>query len=356
MKTASPSPQRSSARRHLLKRDRGGTETVRPGIYRKRIKSGFRYVNETGRPVTDPKILGRIKALVIPPAWTRLWIAPDEKSDLQCTGYDARGRKQYRYHMTWREQRDKKKYQQLLKFGKAFPQIRQHVVRDLRKRGLPREKVMATVLALLERTLIRIGNEEYAHQNGSYGLTTLRDQHVAIEKCRLSFSFDGKGGKSHFISLHNCMLAAIVKNCRAVPGKMLFQYEDAQGKPRTVTSTDVNRYLKQVSGSNFTAKDYRTWGGTIHCLRELAELGMPRSKTEAKRGFVAAVRKVAERLGNTPAICRKCYIHPAVFEDYLMNSRPLLRAFRTLQAGGPGEAAAEKSLIAYLQAVGRQQS
>jgi len=327
-----------------------------PGIYRKRVKAGFRYVNAAGRPITDPKTLARIKALVIPPAWTCVWIAPDAKSDLQCTGYDARGRKQYRYHTAWREARDKKKYQQLLKFGNAFPQIRQQVLRDLRKRGLPREKVMATVLALLERTLIRVGNEEYAHQNGSYGLTTLRDQHVTIEKCRLSFSFDGKGGKSHFISLNNCMLAAIVKNCRAVPGKKLFQYVDSQGKARTVTSTDVNRYLKEVSGSNFTAKDYRTWGGTMNCLRELAALDMPRSQTEAKRSFAAAVRKVAERLGNTPAICRKCYIHPAVFADYLSNSRQLSRAFKAIQAEGGSESVTEKSLIVYLRALRRQHS
>jgi DNA topoisomerase I len=297
------------------------------GLTRRKVGRGFHYLGVHGRPVRDLATLGRIRSLVIPPAWTKVWICPDALGHIQVTGRDARARKQYRYHPRWRVVRDEAKYGRMLAFGHALPIIRSRTEQDLARPGLPRRKVLAAVIRLLEATLIRIGNEEYARDNGSFGLTTFRDRHALVTGSTVKFRFRGKSGKVHEIDVQDRRLSRIVKRCQDLPGQELFQYLDRQGQRRAVTSSDVNDYLREVTGQEFTAKDFRTWAGTVlaaWALRELDSaprpgrgLHSPRTKTEAKRNVVRAVERVARKLGNTVAVCRKCYVHPVVFDAYL---------------------------------------
>ena len=289
----------------------------RPGILRKRWGKAFRYFHSDGTPVKDSATLGRIRSLVIPPAWNNVWICPVANGHLQATGRDARGRKQSRYHPRWREVRDETKYERMKIFGQALPRIRARVEQDLSHTGLPREKVLATIVRLLETTFIRVGNEEYARENHSYGLTTLHDKHAEIQGSTVHFKFKGKSGRTHNIDVNDRRLAKIVKQCQDIPGYELFQYIDEDGSHRTVDSSDVNDYLREISGEPFTAKDFRTWAGTVLACAMLREFETFQSQTEAKKNVVAAIKSVAERLGNTPSVCRKCYVHPAVINRYM---------------------------------------
>jgi DNA topoisomerase-1 len=288
-----------------------------PGIRRENLRGDFRYRLPGGAIVRDAATLGRIKSLAIPPAWTEVWICPGANGHIQATGRDARGRKQYRYHPHWRAARDETKYERMIAFGKALPAIRRRVARDLKAKGLGRTKVLAAMVQLLETTLIRIGNEEYAKQNRSFGLSTMRDKHVSVGQGTLHFEFRGKSGKSHEIDLHEPRLAAIVRQTQDLPGQELFQYLDENGERHTVSSEDVNAYLREIAGEEFSAKDFRTWAGTVLMAIALREFERFDTKTQAKKNLVAAIEKVAERLGNTPAVCRKCYVHPVVMDSYL---------------------------------------
>ena len=286
-----------------------------PGIARIRSGRGFRYRATDGAAVRDRPTLARIRALAIPPAWTGVWICPVPHGHIQAVGRDARGRKQYRYHPRWREIRDETKYGRMIDFGRALPRIRRRVQDDVARAGLPREKVLAAVVGLLETTLIRVGNEEYARQNGSYGLTTLRAKHVRVDGGRVRFEFRGKGGKPHVVALTDRRLARVVRQCQDLPGHELFQYVDDDGQRQTIDSADVNAYLRDLIGHEFTAKDFRTWAGTVLAVVALRGLD-PGGPTRARKHITQAVAAVAEQLRNTPAICRKCYIHPAVFEAF----------------------------------------
>jgi DNA topoisomerase-1 len=316
--SAQPLPPPESARAAGL---RYVCEGRTPGIRRIGSNRRFRYVDATGRTISNRDDLQRIRALVIPPAWKDVWICADPLGHLQATGRDARGRKQYRYHRRWREVRDEVKYGRLLAFARALPRIRQRVDADLRRLGLPRDKVLAAVVRLLEKTLIRVGNEEYARHNRSFGLTTLRDQHAKVTNGTLRFEFRGKSGVQHAVALDDPRLARIVKACRDLPGYELFQYVDQQGKRQVVDSADVNAYIREISGEDFTAKDFRTWAGTVLAARHLADVTVCASGAEAKRNIVRAVEAVAKRLGNTKTVCRKSYIHPAILDTYLEQRR-----------------------------------
>lgn len=287
-----------------------------PGIRRKRSGQRFTYLDTHGEPIRDERELARIKALVIPPAWTDVWICPSPRGHLQATGRDARGRKQYRYHPRWREVRDETKYGRLRDFAEALPHLRRRLDHDLATSGLSRDKVLATIVRLLETTLIRVGNEEYARDNDSYGLTTLHDDHVDVNGATLRFCFRGKSGKEHTVDVRDRRLAAIVRRCRDLPGQELFQYQDPDGLTHTIGSADVNAYLHELMGDEFTAKDFRTWAGTVLAAQELLRCGPATSESECRHNIVAAIQIVSERLGNTPAICRRCYVHPAVIEAY----------------------------------------
>ncbi len=297
----------------------------KPGITRRKWRNGFRYFDAHGERVTDETVLGRIKSLAIPPAWTDVWICPSANGHLQATGRDARKRKQSRYHPKWREVRDETKYERMKLFGEALPKIRAHVERDLSLPGLPREKVLATIVRLLETTFIRVGNEEYARENHSYGLTTMREKHVDVDGSTVRFKFKGKSGKNHTIDLNDRRLARIVKRCLDLPGYELFQYLDEDGEHHSVDSADVNEYLRAITEEQFTAKDFRTWAGTVLACAMLREFEAFDSQTQAKKNVVQAVAAVAERLGNTPSVCRKCYVHPGVIETYMGGS--MLKAF-----------------------------
>jgi DNA topoisomerase-1 len=288
-----------------------------PGIRRRKRGRGFTYLDPQKGTVRDGKTLERIRKLAIPPAWTDVWISPRPNGHLQATGRDARGRKQYRYHADWREVRDETKFGRMIAFGEALPRIRERIERDLSQRGLGRDKVLATVIKLLETTLIRIGNAEYARQNNSFGLTTLRDQHVDVEGTTLRFEFRGKGGKEHSVEVHDRRLARIVKQCRDLPGQKLFQYLDEGGERQSVSSEDVNAYLRETTGEDFTAKDFRTWGGTVLALSALLEVGSCENEREANKAVVEAIKHVAGELGNRPAICRRYYVHPLVIQRFL---------------------------------------
>ena len=290
---------------------------AQPGIRRRKSGRGFRYVDAQGKPIRDDETLKRIRALVIPPAWTRVWICSDPRGHLQATGRDARGRKQSRYHTRWRSVRDETKYERMLLFGAALGGIRVRLEQDLALPGLPRDKVLATIIRLMERTLIRVGNEAYARENKSYGLTTMRAKHVEINGSKIIFRFRGKSGKPHTIGLQDRRLARIVRECQELPGHELFEYLDEAGETRKVGSADVNDYLRSVSGEDFTAKDFRTWAGTVLACRALRQFDESASESAAKRNVVEAIKSVAQRLGNTPSVCRKCYVHPAVIECYL---------------------------------------
>jgi DNA topoisomerase-1 len=289
----------------------------RPGIRRERLDTGFRYLDAHGEPVTDEATLARIKSLAVPPAWTDVWICAHANGHLQATGRDAKGRKQYRYHPKWRNVRDEVKYERMIKFGQALPAIRREVDRALKLPGLPREKVLATIIYLLEATMMRVGNEEYARTNKSFGLTTLRRRHVHVDGSDVEFRFRGKSGVYHKVKVHDRRLARIIQRTRDLPGQELFHYVDDDGQTHAIGSADVNDYLRAISGEDYTAKDFRTWSGTVLAALALREFEKFDSAAQAKKNIVRAIESVAEKLGNTPSICRKCYVHPAVIDAYL---------------------------------------
>ncbi|MBW7962725.1 DNA topoisomerase IB [Bradyrhizobium sp. BR 10261] len=290
---------------------------AKPGYTRKRTGTTFSYYDQSGARITNKDIVRRIKSIGIPPAYERVWICPVANGHIQATGYDARGRKQYRYHAKWRELRDQNKYEHIMQFAAALPGLRFRVAADMKREGLPREKILATVVSLLEKTLIRVGNAEYANTNNSYGLTTMRRRHVAVKGSTLKFEFTGKSGKQWKLSVEDRRIAAIVKHCADLPGHELFKYLDDNGEPRTIDSGDVNAYIKEITRQDFTAKDFRTWAGTVLAALALAGFKKYDSQAEAKRNVVAAIDKVARQLGNTPAICRKCYVHPEILGAYM---------------------------------------
>ena len=289
-----------------------------PGITRCKRGQSFRYVDPDGRAIDDPDLLQRIRSLAIPPAYSKVWICPNERGHLQATGRDARGRKQYRYHARWRATRDRGKFERIVEFGEALPRLRRRLRKDLALPGLPREKVLALVVSLLEETMIRVGNDAYAKQNNSYGLTTLRSRHVAMRKGRIHFHFRGKSGMWRDVALDDRRLVKVVRRVQELPGQRLFQYIDDDGQPQPVDSGMVNDYLREVTGGEFTAKDFRTWGGTVHAVAVLAATALPEEGGEraTKSLLAAAVKEVAAVLGNTPAVCRASYIHPEVFAGW----------------------------------------
>jgi DNA topoisomerase I len=289
----------------------------RPGIRRKKVGTGFSYVRADGSRLMERGALKRIKALAIPPAWTDVWICPFPDGHIQATGRDAKGRKQYRYHGRFREVRESTKYEHVVAFADALPSIRDTVREHMALRGLPREKVLATVVHLLETTLIRVGNDDYAKQNNSYGLTTLKNRHVAVKGNEVRFRFTGKGGKQWSLRVRDRRIAKIIRACQELPGQELLQYIDEQGNCQDVTSSDVNEYLKAITGKDITAKDFRTWAGTVLAAMTLSELQSFDNAAQAKRNLRSAIEKVSARLGNTPTICRKCYIHPEVLNSYM---------------------------------------
>lgn len=291
---------------------------AKPGIRREGdAERGFQYTAADGSPVTDEATLARIQSLGIPPAYSDVWISPHANGYLQATGHDAKGRKQYRYHPHWRETRDENKYERMTAFADALPKIRARVAHDLAKHGLPREKVLATVMRLLETTLIRVGNTQYARENAHYGLTTMQNEHIAVSGQSIHFHFVGKSGKEHQIDLRDKRLAAIVSRLRDLPGHEIFQYVGDDGARHPIDSSDVNAYLHKIAGEDFTAKDFRTWAGTVLASLALQEMEDFGTETQAKHNITAAIKTVSQRLGNTPAICRKCYVHPAVLDSYL---------------------------------------
>ncbi len=306
-----------------------------PGIRRQSFRKSFRYLDQDGNRVTDRRTLARIRAIVIPPAWTDVWICRFANGHLQATGRDDRGRKQYRYHPHWRTVRDEAKYGRMLQFGQALPVIRKRIDADLNRPGLSREKVLATVVRLLELTFIRIGNEEYARSNESYGLTTLTDDHVELVGSHVRFVFLGKSGKEHEIDLRDARLAKIVRRCRDLPGQSLFQYRDESEKLHTIGSADVNAYLREISGQEFTAKDFRTWFGSVLAASELRQIDDIESSRDQTRAVTAAIKNVATRLGNTPAICRKCYVHPVVIDAFLSGRLEEVATTTRVQSGQP---------------------
>lgn len=288
-----------------------------PGIRREKQGDQFQYIGPNGQAIENEVDLKRIRSLAIPPAWTDVWICPSPRGHIQATGRDAKGRLQYRYHPKWREVRDETKFHRMLAFGRALPHIRERVNHDLGLPGLPREKVLATVVRLLEGTLIRVGNEEYARENHHYGLTTLRNRHVDIEGSTLTFHFRGKSGVRHEIPFKDRRVTSIVRRLHDLPGQHLFEYRGGDGELIPVTSHEVNEYLHEVSGEPFTAKDFRTWAGTVLAARALQEFEQVDSEAQAKKNIVRAIESVAEHLGNTPAVSRKAYIHPEVLSAYL---------------------------------------
>lgn len=298
------------------------TSDLRPGIRRKRAGRGWSLVDTGGQAIHDAAPVRRIRRLAIPPAWTDVWISPDPLGHIQATGRDAKGRKQYRYHERWRAVRDEDKYGRMLDFGRALPRIRERTSEDLRRQGLPKEKVLATVVRLLEQSLIRVGNEEYARVNESFGLTTMRSHHAKVNSSRAVFRFRGKSGIEHTVPVADRRLARVIARCQDLPGQELFQYVDEAGEPRPVNSEDVNAYIKEITGEEFTAKDFRTWAGTILAATALQEMERHGTETQAKRNVLQAIETVARRLGNTRAISRKCYVHPAIIDAYMEGSMP----------------------------------
>jgi DNA topoisomerase-1 len=309
-----------------------------PGISRRRAGKGFTYIGVDSKPVRNKGMLERIAALVIPPAWKNVWICPLASGHIQAVGRDARGRKQYRYHARYREIRDENKFGRMLAFGAALPKIRRRVAKDLALPELPERKVIAAIVRLLDETCIRVGNEEYAKANKSYGLTTLKDRHVRFHGDSLQLQFRGKSNQDHHVTLKDRRLAKIVKQCQDLPGQELFQYKLENGEYAKVDSTDVNDYLREIAGQDFTAKDFRTWHGSGLMAQQLVELGPAQSEKEAKRNIVAAVKVTASKLGNRPAACRKYYVHPAVFEGY--REQTIFETMR-LAGGNSGKAGSE---------------
>lgn len=325
-----------------------------PGIGRRRAGRGFAYAGPEGRTIHAPAVLERIRKLVIPPAWRDVWISPDPDGHLQATGRDARGRKQYKYHPRWRVVRDETKYGRMILFAHALPCLRRRAARDLSRPGLPREKVLAILVRLLEATLIRVGNEEYARTNRSFGLTTLKGRHVEIDGSRIMFRFRGKGGVEHEICLDDRRMARLVRRVRDLPGQDLFQYQDERGAPVSISSTDVNDYLREGCGSEFTAKDFRTWAGTLIAARGLTA-ERPAGETDTRQAAVDAAKRVARSLGNTVAVCRKSYIHPSVLAAY---QDAALRSVWRRQRRGPvvrGLSVEENALLRFLEACSAQE-
>ena len=315
-----------------------------PGFARRRRGKGFQYTDADGGQLSREQV-ERIEALAIPPAWTDVWICRSANGHLQATGRDARGRKQYRYHPRWMEVRDETKYHRLLAFAKALPRIRRRVEKDMSRKALSRDRVIATVVHLLDTTNIRVGNDEYARDNKSFGLTTMRDRHVEVNGSHITFRFRGKSGKMHDVELTDPRAARVLKRCEELPGQELFQYLDDDGKVVDIDSDDVNRYIQDVSGGDFTAKDFRTWSGTVLAAWALQELGEFDSKTHAKRQVVAAVESVSEELGNTPAVCRRCYVHPEVLEAHLDGTLRDVLGKRTARTGLTAQEAAVLALL-----------
>jgi DNA topoisomerase-1 len=299
----------------------------RPGITRERVGEAFVYRYPDGTPVCEEEVLARIKRLAIPPAWDEVWICPAANGHIQAVGRDARRRKQYRYHARWREVRDGAKFERIVDFARKLPLIRARVAADLARPGLPREKVLATVVQLLERTLIRVGNDEYAKSNGSYGLTTLRNRHARVDGATVIFDFKGKSGVKHRIDLEDELLAEIVRRCQELPGQELFAYIGEDGEVRSIGSSDVNEYLHEIAGEDVTAKHFRTWAATTLAAMALARFEDAETKKAQKATIRLAIETVADILGNTAAVCRKCYVHPAVIEGYLARTlKPFMRA------------------------------
>lgn len=288
----------------------------KPGITRKKHGKLFIYIGKNGQQITDEKVIERINKLVIPPAWKKVWICPYKNGHMQATGFDKKGRKQYRYHQFWTELKQQEKFSHVLDFASALPKIREHIQHDLQKREMPKEKVLATVVWLLEHTLIRVGNEEYKEENNSYGLTTLANRHAHIDKSTISFAFKGKSGVKHTVDISNRRIANIVRTCQELPGQDLFEYEGDDGKTYGISSYDVNEYLKHITGKDITAKDFRTWGGTVSAASLLDEVGISEKENASKKNITSIVKRVSEHLRNRPATCRKYYIHPTIFEAY----------------------------------------
>ena len=288
-----------------------------PGIKRVRKGDGFSYRRPDGKPLRKAGDIRRIQSVAIPPAYEDVWICADPDGHIQATGRDARGRKQYRYHARWRQVRDASKYEDMIAFGRLLPALREQIDHDMAKHGLPREKVLATIVWLLQTTLIRVGNDDYARENKSYGLTTLRNRHVEIDGATLRFDFKGKSGKMWKLKLRDRRIARVVRACQELPGQDLFQYVDESGTRHAISSGDVNAYLKEISGHDITAKHFRTWAGTVLAAIALSEFESVDSQAAAKKNIKAAIERVSKRLGNTPTICRKCYVHPEVLEAYL---------------------------------------
>jgi DNA topoisomerase-1 len=295
-----------------------------PGIRRVREGDGFAYVHPNGSKVKDKKTLERIRSLAIPPAYEKVWICANPEGHLQATGIDARGRKQYRYHPRFREVREESKFCKLVEFAQVLPAIRERVDKDMALPGMPRDKVLAAVVYLLEKSLIRVGNDEYARTNKHYGLTTMLNRHARVSGVNIRFTFMGKSGIKHEIEVHDRRLAKIVAKTQELPGQELFNYVDESGQWRDVTSSDVNAYLKEITGGEFTAKDFRTWSATVMALTSLAQREVPASQRGGKMAVTEVMRSVSKMLGNTPAICRKCYVHPAVVAAYLSGALPEL--------------------------------
>jgi len=333
----------------LRKRGLVYTTDAAPGFSRHRRGPGFSYRHTSGRTLRQTSHLARIRALAIPPAWTNVWICPRPDGHLQATGRDARGRKQYRYHPQWTALTHETKYSRLVSFATALPALRRRVAADLSARGLPRSKVLALIAHLLERTMIRVGNREYRRANGSFGLTTLLDRHVQIEGDSIRFRFRGKGGKLHDVALADPRVARLVRNCQELPGSQLFQYVDAEGQRQDVGSADVNEYLRSVMGEAFTAKDFRTWAGTVLAAEALREVAPSPSRTGAERDVVTAIEAVSGVLGNTRAVCRRCYVHPAIIETFLDGGleRALRASLRRRRVDGLRRM--ESAVLAFLQ-------
>jgi DNA topoisomerase-1 len=323
-----------------------------PGYTRKQKGDDFEYFDTHGKRIADETRLLRIRRLAIPPAYTDVWICPTANGHLQATGRDARGRKQYRYHEKWREARDETKYDRMLVFGAALPKIRERVEADLGLPGLPKDKVLATIVSIMERTFIRVGNEEYARTNHSYGLTTMRNKHAAVTGAKVQFKFRGKSGVEHQIAVADRRLARIVKKVQDLPGQELFAYVDEDGAVHNLTSQDVNDYLREITGEEFTAKDFRTWAGTVLAAVALHAVEAFENKTQAKKNVKTAISAVAKILGNTPTVCRKCYVHPAVLETYLSGGiiEGLKRkAEEALERNAPDLRSVEAAVMEFLQ-------
>ena len=340
----------------LVAAEQAGLEYVSdntPGIRRIANGDSFRYLHPDGKEVTSESALKRIRALVIPPAWTDVWICPSPYGHLQAVGRDAKGRKQYRYHSAYRSQRDETKFGRMLAFGAALPAIRKRIDEDLGLPGLPKNKVLAAIVRLLERTCMRIGNDEYVKQNESYGLTTLHDNHVKIQGGKMRFKFRGKSGQTQDIELEDPRLSKIVKRCRDIPGWELFQYVDESGDTCRITSTDVNAYIREITGEDFTAKDFRTWGGTGWAALVFEEMGPAENATDTKKSIVEAIKSVSSKLGNRPATCKKYYVHPAILAAYEDGS--LFEALKTCNGNRREETCVMTVVTNYVKKMAEQQ-